>query len=64
MSVARISGPQLLDTALWTASGEEKAELHAWEKENLDRSDHPDVGTADWPGWRKYTGPPPRRRKD
>jgi len=50
VSVARISGPQLLDTALWTASGEEKAELHAWEKENLDRSDHPDVGTADWPG--------------
>ena len=42
-------------------SEEEKAELHAWEKENLDGHS---VATSDWPGWRKYIGPPPWRCED
>lgn len=53
----------MLDTYA-AMSEEEKAELHAWEKENLGNPDHPDVGTSDWPGWRKYLGPPPWKRED
>ncbi len=36
----------------------EKQALHAWEQTHLDGHR---VGTADWPGWRKYKylGPPP-----
>jgi hypothetical protein len=45
-------------------SEEEKAKLHDWEKENLGNPNQPDVGTSDWPGWRKYIGPPPWRRED
>jgi hypothetical protein len=35
----------------------EKAALEKWESENLGKGN---MGTADWPGWIKYIGPPPR----
>lgn len=36
---------------------EEKESLLKWEHENL--GDSRCLGTADWPGWVKYIGPPP-----
>lgn len=38
-------------------SSEEKAELHAWEREHVDGSGR--FATSDWPGWGKYIGKPP-----
>ena len=45
-------------------SDEEKEELHAWERENLGDPERRDMGTSDWPGWRRYLGPPPWRCED
>ena len=38
-------------------SGEEKQELHDWEREHLDGCTG---ATSDWPGWRRYVGPQPK----
>ena len=32
-------------------SKDEKAELHAWERENLGNPDNTGISTSDWPGW-------------
>ena len=42
--------------ALSAMSAGERAELDAWEKENLDGYS---IGTSDWPGWEEYIGPRP-----
>lgn len=39
-----------------TLSEKEKQDLERWEKKNLDSET---VATSDWPGWKKYIGPPP-----
>ena len=40
--------------ALSAMSSDQRAELEAWEKENLDGHS---ISTNDWPGWEKYIGP-------
>ena len=55
---------EAMHNAYEAMSEDEKEELHAWEQENLGDPDRPDVGTSDWPGWRRYLGPPPWRRED
>lgn len=37
---------------------EQKRELEAWERENLDGHS---VGTSDWPGWEQIIGRPPKK---
>ncbi len=39
-------------------SEEERASLHAWEKENLDGTS---IASSDWPGWVEHIGRPPWR---
>jgi hypothetical protein len=37
---------------------DQRRELEAWEKENIDGRN---TSTADWPGWEKIIGKPPRK---
>ena len=53
-----------MQDAYHAMSEEEKEELHAWERENLGNPDYPDLATSDWPGWRRFLGPPPWKRED
>lgn len=52
----------LIGVAAKFMSQEQSRELEEWERENVDGHS---TSTADWPGWEKIIGKPPRKfRKD